>query len=104
MHAQFMNGGWSVTYIGPVSYMKLVLITSTLAFRMCWGITLSVDEKRWLGSSSKRRVTSMFRNRSPRLDPSAMTTRWDVFIQKQKVLISHKYLASNFNAVSFPLA
>jgi hypothetical protein len=94
MHAQFMNAGWSVTYIGPVSYMKLVLTTST---SVCWGMTLPVDEKTWLGSSSKRRATSMFRNRSPRLDPSAMTARWDVFIPRQRVIIGHKYLISNFN-------
>ena len=89
-----MNAGWSVTYIGPVSYMKLVLTTSTL---VCWGMALPVDEKTWLGSSSKRRATSMFRNRSPRLDPSAMTARWDVFIVRQRVIITYKYLVSIFS-------
>ena len=94
MHAQFMNAGWSGTYIGPVSYMKLVLTTSTLAF---WGMSSLVNDRTWLGSSSKRRATSMFWNQSPRLDPSAMTAQWGVFIVRQRVIISHKYLVSNFD-------
>ena len=77
MHAQLMNAGWSVTYTGQVSYMKLVSMTSTLTFWVLWRIALPVEENAWLGSSSKRRATSMFRNLSPRLDPSAMAARWD---------------------------
>jgi hypothetical protein len=32
MQAQLMKEGWSVTYIGALSYKKLVLITTTVVF------------------------------------------------------------------------
>lgn len=60
-----MNDGCVVTYMGGVSYMKLVLTIDTSAFS-------SRQSRRALGTSRRRNAVSMFMNRSPRFEPSAM--------------------------------
>ena len=65
MHAQLMNLGWSSTYIGAVSYMKLV---STITI-LCTPVHFCVSGE---DSSSSRRAHSMFANRSPMFAPIAI--------------------------------
>lgn len=65
MQAQLMNFGWSSTYIGAVSYMKLVFTTTTLGD--------PVHSSRFaLGASRRRRAHSMLEKRSPMFAPTAM--------------------------------
>ena len=65
--------GWSATYIGAVSYKKLVLIIATSA--SFWLIS-SLTARNLLGDSSSRSACSIFANLSPRFEPKAMATLW----------------------------
>ena len=67
IHAQLAKRGWSVTYIGAVSYMKLVSITDTL-------VASPNPSRRAIGTSRWCSAVSMFAYLSPRFDPSAMAT------------------------------
>ena len=69
MHAQLINDGWLVTYIGAVSYKKDVFTTT----RTGSGSTEKPSNIS-SGISKSRRAYSIFRKESPRLDPRAMTT------------------------------
>ena len=68
MQAQLMNLGWSSTYIGAVSYMKLVSTTTTLGEPIHFSRSAP-------GASRRRRAHSMFWKRSPIFAPIAMATR-----------------------------
>ena len=66
MHAQLMNLGWSSTYMGAVSYMKLVSTTTIL----CTPVHFCVSEEDRQLKQSKSAF--MFANRSPMFAPIAI--------------------------------
>ena len=68
MHAQLMNFGWSSTYIGDVSYMKLVSTTATREGPAHFSRSAP-------GISRRRSAVSMLANRSPIFAPTAMAAR-----------------------------
>jgi hypothetical protein len=69
MHAQLINDGWFVTYIGAVSYKKDVFTTTRTG-----GGSTGKPSNISSGISKSRRAYSIFRKESPRLDPRAMAT------------------------------
>lgn len=65
-----MKDGWSATYMGAVSYKKLVSTTVTSTFS-----PRTEKSSKWLGVSSNLRASSMLAKRSPRLLPMPMAAK-----------------------------